>query len=471
MMRKHRELIKQINDGKNLETVVPLYADEMSTLLYEYSLLQAAMEFYSLSETLQEVEQFEEDRLSIITPLRQWVKEVLATKENGLFREIHIQQLDVLRTLVMEKMDVLTMYADQLEIYEYVLNRKEYEFLPAKEVMEDTEFAAHLYQYIFSSKDNVQINRNIQQAVAQLPVRMLKSKYFEYLKDSFLCYKDAEKSGVDTFIYMLRTSGMVYQAKNKNKSFTSLGAQINRLKKVDYTNLTKKKYNDCCKLLKDTANAITVLSDFHYQVEKVINQLYIYLLVRPYALSVNEKVEVNCKKILTTTLEHLDSNSSQMIEEKLVALFDDLLGIQEQHMEDYLILSGGLPVIKEGLWEMTEELSINSQMESLYLADKLCNNSVFMDIHQEVNDHKVTWDYLEHQLNQLIHDLSELFSQNPQCINRAVIAATLSKLPVFFNNAKEVQDYIANSLSQCQNEAEKAVAKDLLLSMMASEED
>ena len=95
---------------------------------------------------------------------------------------------------------------------------------------------------------------------------------------------------------------------------------------------------------------------------------------------------------------------------------------------------------------------------------------MFIDIHQDRKDYKVTSDYIEHQLRHFVNDLSDLFKNSPQCLNRAVMAAILSKLPVFFNNSKEVQEYIEHSLSQCQNEAEKSIAKQLLCSLMTEQE-
>ncbi len=470
MYRKYRELIKQINDGKNLETVLPQYAGELSGLLYEYSLLQSAMEFYSLKEIIDEEDQLEEDALLVVKNLVKWMEEVLKTGDNGSFRELHIKQIDAMRTEVTEKMNDLTMYADQLQIYEYVLNRMELEFEPGNEPISDERFAQRLYQYIFTTKDNIQINRRIQEVVAQLPIRIMKGKYFEYIKESFNCYKDADKSSIDTFIYMLRTSGMVYSAKDNKHKSTFFDDCINTLKDMDYTCLSKEEYEECCKVLKNAVSVISRHSNFYYQLEKVLNGLYVLLLLRPYVLNVNQKVNDNCINIITSTLEHMDSTITEELEVKLSNLFDQLLGIQEQHIEDYQYLSGGIAIIKDSLWELAEAIAIDTHIECLILADKLCGNSIFVDIHQEMESHKVTSDYLEYQLNHLVSDLTELFKTNPQCINRAVMAATLSKLPVFFNNSREVQQYIENSLSQCQNEAEKSVAKELLLTLMAEDE-
>ncbi len=470
MNRKYKELIKYLNDGKNLEEVLPEYAIELSGLLYEYSLLQSALEFYNLKEMLEETNEVKEDTLPITSKLGQWIGEVFQTEESGEFREVHIRQIDGMRTEIMDKMDYLTMYADQLQIYEYVLNRKELEFEAAKESIPDDVFSQRLYQFIFANKDNILINQRIQEAVGQLPLRMHKAKFFEYLKDSLNCYKDADKSSVDTFIYMLKTSAMIYQPQKTLVPYTYINDRLRTLREANYTSLKKEEFEECCKVLKDTASKITILSDFNYQIEKVINNLYILLLVRPYVLDVDRKLQHSCIDIITSTLECLDTSYNACLEEKIGKLFDELLGIQEQHIEDYQYFSGGLSIIKEVFHELVDSMALSTHIECLNLADKLSGNSVFADIHKEEQEDRVAPDYIEKQLQHLINELTDFFKNNPQCINRAVMAAVLSKLPVFFNNSTQVKEYIANSLSQCQNEAEKSVAKELLLSLMAAEE-
>ena len=46
------------------------------------------------------------------------------------------------------------------------------------------------------------------------------------------------------------------------------------------------------------------------------------------------------------------------------------------------------------------------------------------------------------------------------------MANTLEKMPVFFTSAQEVADYVTDSLSSCDDEAEKYAAKQLLMEMI-----
>ena len=48
--------------------------------------------------------------------------------------------------------------------------------------------------------------------------------------------------------------------------------------------------------------------------------------------------------------------------------------------------------------------------------------------------------------------------------NRAVMAAVLRELPVYFNNHTEVMNYVRNSLDGCRDEQEKRISLELLRS-------
>ena len=75
-------------------------------------------------------------------------------------------------------------------------------------------------------------------------------------------------------------------------------------------------------------------------------------------------------------------------------------------------------------------------------------------------------DYLREKQDKLITELTEFFNSNQKIVNKSVMSLVLSKLPVFFNNITEVQDYIYNSLNNCTNKAEKAACIEIINGLM-----
>ncbi len=75
--------------------------------------------------------------------------------------------------------------------------------------------------------------------------------------------------------------------------------------------------------------------------------------------------------------------------------------------------------------------------------------------------------YLEEQKEDMVSAYRTLFAENDKMVNRAVMSAVLSELPIFFNNISELQDYIYNTLSICTDKAEKLACIELINGIMA----
>ena len=61
-------------------------------------------------------------------------------------------------------------------------------------------------------------------------------------------------------------------------------------------------------------------------------------------------------------------------------------------------------------------------------------------------------------------ELKEVLEEGSRLRNRAVMAAVLKELPVYFNNHTEVMNYVRNSLASCRDEKEKKISIELLRS-------
>ncbi len=58
--------------------------------------------------------------------------------------------------------------------------------------------------------------------------------------------------------------------------------------------------------------------------------------------------------------------------------------------------------------------------------------------------------------------MTERFAGSSQIVNRAVMSAVLSSLPVFFNNVNEIMTFVQTSLEQCSDLAEKKACVSLM---------
>ena len=108
-------------------------------------------------------------------------------------------------------------------------------------------------------------------------------------------------------------------------------------------------------------------------------------------------------------------------------------------------------------------------IEIIDLCIKLSSNSLFISFEQQEDDLlPVDTSYLFHERDQFIEELDDFFKNHHKSVNRAVMAAILGNIPVFFNNQEEIKEYIEYALVHCNNQSElKATA--LILETLMNE--
>ena len=134
------------------------------------------------------------------------------------------EKMSHLRDEITDKMDVLTAYTDRMICYEYVLNRMELKISFQERIVRETgafeeeEYMKMLEGYLFGSKDQKVALDKIRLIMGQIPVHMTKNKLFERIGEALTLYQDGDKSALDGFLYMVRTSAMLYEPKRGRKS-------------------------------------------------------------------------------------------------------------------------------------------------------------------------------------------------------------------------------------------------------------
>ena len=98
---------------------------------------------------------------------------------------------------------------------------------------------------------------------------------------------------------------------------------------------------------------------------------------------------------------------------------------------------------------------LRSLYDSLRQCSLLRSGSLFADLMVRPDQEEtVTEKRLAQTADRLIADFAEAFSHQSRMVRRAVMAETLSLLPVFFNGRQEVFDYLQNALESCSDLAE-----------------
>ena len=123
--------------------------------------------------------------------------------------------------------------------------------------------------------------------------------------------------------------------------------------------------------------------------------------------------------------------------------------------------------IRDSYSEKINDLGLKEQYDIVLKLPKLNSDSMFVDMDRSEDTTVVDDTYLEEQKEDMVSAYRTLFAENDKMVNRAVMSAVLSELPIFFNNISELQDYIYNTLSICTDKAEKLACIELINGIMA----
>ena len=94
------------------------------------------------------------------------------------------------------------------------------------------------------------------------------------------------------------------------------------------------------------------------------------------------------------------------------------------------------------------------------------SGSTFVSLKKSRERKNVTKEDVKKAADDYFASVGSVFSSCPKPVARAIMAFTLSCLPVFLNSPDDLQAYIQDSLSCCSDPAEKEACMDLLMQLM-----
>lgn len=455
MQKQERLVIKQLSNKQNVEENLPKYAKFMSATYLEYSMIQLAMNLYTLQERSQEYiseDCYVEKALYSIQKYTGFY--VLDHKYEN--RTEDLKMIHEVRDKITAKMRILTSYTDALQIYEYILNRLEYSYGIVDEDVDIEEYSKKLFQYLFADNDKMVVNSKIQMVVAQLPVRITKNRFYDILNESLKIYTGSECSTVDDFAETIRACSGLCRPDGFDTEYPYLYDILKALEGLDYSNLRQEDWQLYTDKLKDAASYIENIVTDYLLLEDIVNDLYAVMESCIY-VSEETKEMGYAVKILECVLEAMANETS--IDEVAEDCFFALEGAPEALSEKLMQGEGLLFDIWSGQQEKLKEVGLSEQYADLNLISKLLCNSMFIDLKPDSLEPEIADSiYINQVRDHLVEEFSHSFAEQPKLINRARMAMVLGNVPVFFNSQQEIQDYLSYALEHCNNNSElKAV--------------
>lgn len=481
-----KKCVRDIGRNKDIDENLLKYTDMAMHYNSSMAHLKLAMEYYMFYETVEEeINPYTSSVKDTLDAFNSIIEEFFETSpDKDICKEL-LDNLFNIRKEIINKMQVLTAYIDCFVIYEYIFNRLQYRFDKMESMPEDTEFIESVANYLFGTKDNVIINDNIRFVVGQLPMRMLRSKYFDIIRESVSIYKGNDADSLEGFEYMFRTSAMLYKDKNMDIYFTEFKQVLDELESLDYDNISKELYYTYSEKAKINSKNIADISDLYMQLGKLVNSAYIIILAQIHdtgyksaslsALDTSKTIIRGINSLFTgkegSVWEDREFNNNKDKLLWLSGLFNEIMGQQEDIRETIDIADAILDETINVQHDAIKRLCLTEKFTALSQMSLLDSSSTFAEFDKktdkETKNEKVTAKLADEMAAKLISEVKELFKKNKsRMLRRAVMANTIDKMPVFFNNTQDVIDYISSSLTQCDDEAEKYASKEIITNVI-----
>lgn len=475
MNTEERNAIKKISRHRELNENIPIYGNAYVNAVYEYSMIRLALNYYTLKEVFDESGGLtEDDELAdSLNDIHTIIFEVLlnsgsdersADIENE--RE-NISKIDSIRKNVTRRMRVLTSYTDALQIYEYVLNRVEFSITGEKYDVDPDDLSNKLFRYLFSENDKMVINSKIQMVTAQLPVRMTKNRFFDYLSDTLNIYNGSDVKSFDDFCEMIRSTALLEKPEGYGDIYPEIYKMIEQLENTDFRKLDDVTYRALMEQFAMTTAHLTDTVSNHLLTMEVVNALYSILLAIPYAGIEKESVEACVSMIRCLHSSYISEDS---IPDEADEYLQKIEGVQETLTEDIMQFESVLPDILKESEDEIDWIMADKIFGSLSIISKLLSDSLFIEIDDKEFVEDMTDNaYIAEKRDELVGLFTEFFSSHSKEVNRAVMGAVFSNMPVLFNSMQETKEYIEHSLSHCGNESELMACGKILDEMMNDE--
>lgn len=457
MDRTTRQLAGDIKAGRNLEQALPELMNRMASAYGMLSYYNMNMELSVLLESKAEglikpgrtVKELEEKLYDIM-------KKTLLSAFSPEAYEEAIKELAELRDKVISKMDILTAYTDLFILYEYVMNRLEavFEITEEPDVMDNDAVAKEILQWIFSEEEPALVNEHIKEMLSCLPVRMTKGKFLELVENAFSIYGESDRRSVDMFDYMLRSAAGLYTPKGMAKSYSKLDKVKKLFEEKSFTELTKEEYEERKTALAEGTEYIRNTTECLSDIQAVANALLTVLLTKQYFTLSAEKASNRPQTMTKQLLSEEAVDTEQLfagVETEMEAISEEIMGLE-----------ASLLYVKENMEKQVGELMLSVVYQRLLTVQRLNSSSVYAALTETLEEE--TEGYLKQIKDAFLSDILETLEKGSRVRNRAVMAAVLRELPVFFNNHTEVMNYVRNALDGCRDEKEKKISVELLRS-------
>lgn len=377
-----------------------------------------------------------------------------------------IAAVEALRGQLTEYMKIVSGYGDCMNLYEYVVNRKEYCYRDGSHIAQitDGELTRLILEYLTSETDNQVVQLCTREILKQLPMRMTRRRFFQIVEEGLRAYIGSDQKSVDDLAEFLRQAAVVEEIDPK-KLFSKLESEKESISAGLEQELDADRFEAIYDCMQNAFLDLNSYIDCVILEQGLVNNVYIVLLTKAAScLDVSEKQ--TCTDILNRINELFADSERPEIDDSMDELFIRLEGIQE-HLQEQL---DQYETVLEELPEGEVKSKWSEKRMHLQWCVKLHSASLFAELGQQEGSVPADEAYVMETAAQLCLMYQKQFQSVPKMTARGIMSGAIAQLPLFVRNYQEIEAYISSSLQNCTDKAEKLACTELLLDIVNDKE-
>lgn len=445
----NRELVKarkELFAKREVEQNLPCYLRNLAGVYYRMANYNLAMQYTSFAEGVAEGDVELPGKTKEYAEALKGELDALA-KGGAAASEETLERIGAMRRELTAAMQALTAYTDRLYLHEYVLQRMAPGMEGTVEEIDSNAALEEISSFLFFDEEQEGLLLRVSAVVSELPVRMTKAKFIEWVRSTASVYQEADGETLDRVFYMLYSAAGLYSPEGM-ELFPECEETLLYLNALDYRNMTEEQYGEAKERLEEVTRLITSVSEAYFSLTEMVNSLLMILFTENYVMPADLEATKGCREIYRMVGENKDFTDAELVE-----MFETFEGLPEE-IEAFLFTEEGyfdeLPVEEKLLDAMLQK----ALYTGVAYARKLHTTSIFVKLEEEARK-EVSFDAM---LDTFCEVVTGALEAGQRAVNRAVMARVMQNLPLPFTRRSEIQKYILASLENCHDMSEKTAA-------------
>lgn len=396
----------------------------------------------------------------------------------GQSREETIHELQEIRSSLFQKVKVLTGYEDSMEVYQLIMERERRKnVLKAQEAapIDAKEFTEMVIQFIFSGKESFIQSEKLKLVLKYLPVRITRTKFYDYIGQSIAKYYGTNIVDLDAFIHMVMETFYPQRIEGYGEDFALIADQVRIVEQFAYSDITGEEQKQILQQINTVLEDIDEFLNLCNYLLGIINKLLI--IAYGTSLTVKElyvkepalKSVIEIFKIIKHMLSQDEANFD--ISDALVMQLRNVEGIMEKWMEHVETYAGVINYAAQEYADTVEHLDMKSLFRHIKMIELLGSDNLYIDPEKYLEDGTQEKEADPALINQKISEIQSFLGERTKGmdihVKRRKMAQLMYIIPPAFNSMQEIYEYILYAIESCSDEYERiSIAEEITQIML-----